>query len=174
MQIKIEDFAARRIINFFPSETLLKEGQSAVAIAGQKTPLALLQNILDIDGVTRCLVCDRLVGVQYADGADLAQIKALVLAEIDDYVAEGKSAEAEDTAVSLLERIEALTDSLVRPTLYRDNGGIEILSVEDGVVLMAFTGHCAGCPYAQNTLNNVVAKTLKKYLPQIRAVQIKE
>lgn len=174
MQIKIEDFAARRIINFFPSETLLKEGQSVVAIAGQKTPPALLQNIVAIDGVTRCLVCDRLVGVQYADGADLAQIKALVLAEIDDYVAEGKSAEAEDTAVSLLERIEALTDSLVRPTLYRDNGGIEILSVEDGVVLMAFTGHCAGCPYAQNTLNNVVAKTLKKYLPQIRAVQIKE
>jgi Fe-S cluster biogenesis protein NfuA len=62
----------------------------------------------------------------------------------------------------------------VRPTLYRDNGGIEVLSVESGVVLMAFTGHCAGCPYALNTLNNVVSKTLKKYLPQIRAVQIKE
>ena len=174
MQIKIEDFAARRIINFFASEPVAKEGVAAVGVAGQKGLFPLLQNIVAIDGVTRGLVCDRLVGVQYADGADLAQIKALVLAEIDDYIAEGKSAEAEDTVVSLLERIEALTDSLVRPTLYRDNGGIEVLSVENGVVLMAFTGHCAGCPYAQNTLNNVVAKTLKKYLPQIRAVQIKE
>ncbi len=174
MQIKIEDFAARRIINFFPSEALLKEGISAVAVAGQKTHLPLMQNILDIDGVTRCLLCDRLIGVQYADGADLTQIKALVLAEIDDYIAEKKPTEPEDTTVSLLERIEALTDSLVRPTLYRDNGGIEVLSVENGVVLMAFTGHCAGCPYAQNTLNNVVSKTLKKYLPQVRAVQIKE
>lgn len=174
MQIKIEDFAARRIINFFASEPVAKEGVAAVAVAGQKTHLPLMQNILDIDGVTRCLLCDRLIGVQYAEGADLTQIKALVLAEIDDYLAEGELAEVADTTTALIEQIEALADSLVRPTLYRDNGGIEVLSVENGVVLMAFTGHCAGCPYAQNTLNNVVSKTLKKYLPQIRAVQIKE
>ena len=174
MQIKIEDFAARRIINFFASEPVAKEGVAAVGVAGQKTHLPLMQNILDIDGVTRCLLCDRLIGVQYADGAALTQIKALALAAIDDYLAEGELAEVADTTTALIEQIEALADSLVRPTLYRDNGGIEVLSVENGVVLMAFTGHCAGCPYAQNTLNNVVSKTLKKYLPQVRAVQIKE
>ena len=70
-----------------------------------------------------------------------------------------------------MEIAEAIADAFIRPTLFRDNGNIEFLQLQNNILTLRFTGHCAGCPYAQNTLNNVVARTLKKYLPQLEQVQ---
>ena len=51
---------------------------------------------------------------------------------------------------------------------------IETLLLGENVLQVQFTGHCAGCPYAQNTLQNVIVKTFKRYLPQIKEVRLKE
>ena len=79
-----------------------------------------------------------------------------------------------ESNLALPQQIEALADSFIRPTLMRDNGNIRLITAENTVLQIQFTGHCAGCPYAQNTLNNVIAAALKKYLPQILTVQMVE
>jgi Fe-S cluster biogenesis protein NfuA len=66
---------------------------------------------------------------------------------------------------------EALADALIRPTLNRDNGDIVIHGIKDGVMELSFTGHCAGCPYAANTLQNVIMRTFLRYMPQIKEIR---
>ena len=100
-------------------------------------------------------------------------VRALTLAEIDDYLTQG----AEEKFVSNVtdsEKVEALADALIRPTLNRDNGDINIISLQNGILTLEFSGHCAGCPYAQNTLQNVIVKTIRRYMPQITEVILKE
>jgi Fe-S cluster biogenesis protein NfuA len=69
---------------------------------------------------------------------------------------------------------EALADALIRPILGKDNGGICIHNINNRVMELSFTGHCSGCPYAQNTLQNVVSKTFLRYLPQIKEIKLRE
>lgn len=174
MPIKIEHLDALNLVNFYAPQALTAAPDFIAA-----TPQTLPQNILarqllEIDGITRCLIADNLVGIQYASSAARDDIIALVLAEIDDYMALSLPPAFGESELTLLQQVEALADSFIRPTLLRDNGNIRLIAAADGVVQIQFTGHCAGCPYAQNTLNNVIAATLKKYLPQIKTVQMVE
>ena len=170
MQIKIENFAAKNIINFYPPQRLMSEGLLLV----RQTPSAtdtLPNRILQIDGVTRCMVAPDVVSVRY-DLSQYATVKALILAELDDFFAESQVVAA-DADGNSKEQAEAVADAFIRPTLNRDNGDIEIHTVTDNVLELSFTGHCAGCPYAQNTLQNVIMRTFLKYMPQIREVKLK-
>ena len=64
---------------------------------------------------------------------------------------------------------EALKD--VRVMLARDGGGVELVEAsDDGEVKLKLTGTCGGCPYSQMTLKNLVEKTLKEKVPEIKNV----
>lgn len=179
MLIKIENLAPKTIINFYTPQPMLSSGLFCLAEHGDSVVDDTISAILQIDGVKRCLLADNAVGVMFDETADAEEIKALVLAELDDFFAEQRTINPEAVQKSKAEKeilvaAEALADSFIRPTLNRDNGDIVITDFADGVLSVKFTGHCAGCPYAQNTLNNVIASCLKKYLPEISSVRMKE
>jgi len=67
------------------------------------------------------------------------------------------------------EQVEAALAKL-RPTLKADGGDIELIDVKDGVVQVALTGACHGCPMSQMTLKHGVEKALKASLPEIKSV----
>ena len=174
MPIKIEHLDALNLVNFYLPQTLTT-APNFIAATPQNLPQNILaRQLLDINGVTRCLIADNLIGIQYAPFAARDDVVALVLAEIDDYMAIAPIPAIGESNLALPQQIEALADSFIRPTLMRDNGNIRLITAENTVVQIQFTGHCAGCPYAQNTLNNVIAAALKKYLPQIQTVQMVE
>ncbi len=175
MLIKIEDLTPKQIINFYPNKPLAEQDSALLFTLPTENNIPLLaQNIIDINGIKRCLITDELLSVLYEDTATKEDIKALVLAEIDDYFSENSTPISYQQNLNNLNLIEALSDSFIRPTLNRDNGDIKILTYQAGVLTIQFTGHCAGCPYAQNTLNNVIANSLKRYVPQLKNIKIKE
>lgn len=174
MLIKTEDFPTKRIINFYVSEDLTKKGSALLFFKDADINNALLKEITDMPGVERCLVAESLFSVQYAEKSDKESIKALVLACLDDYMSDDKHFIEEENKSDLLLKCEALADALIRPTLNRDGGDIDIISLYADILQVRFTGHCAGCPYAQNTLQNVIIRTLKHYLPQIKEIKLKE
>ena len=55
----------------------------------------------------------------------------------------------------------------VRPHLQRDGGDIELVDVVDGIVKVRLKGACMGCPMSQITLQEGVARVLKKEVPEI-------
>jgi len=69
----------------------------------------------------------------------------------------------------LRQRVEAALN-LIRPYLKADGGGIELISVEDGVVKVRLQGACGGCPMSQMTMTHGVEKAIKKDIPEIKKV----
>lgn len=175
MLIKIEDLQPKKLINFYLPKPLVKPN-SAALFTRQSTEIPqVVRAILDIDGVELCLVTDVLVGVRFADSAVKEDVQALVLAELDDYLSDSGCQLWETAPASgSLELLEALADSFIRHTLNRDKGDIKIISYDNNCLELQFTGHCAGCPYAQNTLNNVIAGCFNRYVPALKEIKIKE
>ena len=60
--------------------------------------------------------------------------------------------------------------NLIKPALQADGGDVELIDVNDGVVKLRLTGACGGCPMASLTLKNMVERTLRERVPEIREV----
>lgn len=69
----------------------------------------------------------------------------------------------------LKKKVEAALNT-IRPHLQADGGGIELVSVEGGVVKVCLQGACSGCPMSQMTMVNGVEKAIKKDVPEIKKV----
>ncbi len=63
---------------------------------------------------------------------------------------------------------EALNE--IRPALQADGGGVDLISVVDGVVSVKLTGACGGCPMSTMTLKMGIERVLKEKLPEIKEV----
>lgn len=60
----------------------------------------------------------------------------------------------------------------VRPMLQRDGGDVELVDIQDdGIVKVKLTGACSGCPMSTMTLKNAIEETIKKEIPEIKAVE---
>ncbi len=67
------------------------------------------------------------------------------------------------------EKVEAALDE-IRPALQADGGGVDLISVVDGVVSVKLTGACGGCPMSTMTLKMGIERVLKEKLPEIKEV----
>lgn len=63
----------------------------------------------------------------------------------------------------------------IRPTLQRDGGDVEFVSIgPDQILKVRLTGACQGCPMSGQTLKEGIEKFVKSELPTIRAVEAVE
>ena len=68
------------------------------------------------------------------------------------------------------EKITAVLKEKVDPVLAAHYGGSVLAGVEDGTVYVKFTGQCASCPSAGDTLESVVKEILMSEIPEIKDV----
>ena len=61
-------------------------------------------------------------------------------------------------------RVDQVVSTVIRPYLGSHNGGIFVREICGRDVGFVLTGNCAGCPAAQITMEEIVDKTLRKYL----------
>ena len=59
---------------------------------------------------------------------------------------------------------------LIRPALMADGGDVELIDVNNGIVKLRLKGACGGCPMASLTLKNMVERTLREHVPEIKEV----
>lgn len=59
----------------------------------------------------------------------------------------------------------------IRDGLKAEGGDIELVDLKDGVVYVRLTGACGTCPMSTLTMKNWVEATLKRELPEVKAVQ---
>ena len=67
------------------------------------------------------------------------------------------------------ERVEEVLD-MIRPSLIRDGGNVELVDVDDGVVNVKLTGACGGCAMATMTLKMGIERILKQEIPEVKEV----
>jgi Fe-S cluster biogenesis protein NfuA len=70
--------------------------------------------------------------------------------------------------MSIRNKVEEALDE-IRPYLQNDGGDITLVSVENDIAKVEFTGYCASCSKSLMTLNGVAA-VIKKYAPEIKEV----
>jgi Fe-S cluster biogenesis protein NfuA len=58
-------------------------------------------------------------------------------------------------------KVEKVVDDYIRPLLQKDGGDLELLDIKDTIVFFEMQGACAGCTGADQTVKQVVEKTLK-------------
>ncbi len=159
--------------NISPNETLLFF-PTPLPIRGafyhsKDTPesLPLIQNIADTSLAQTLLLTADFIYLQSNAPAELEDLTALSLAEIDDFAA---SAPTPQTAPEqqTTEKIRIILKTVIAPYLQKDGGDIELVSFDNGIVSVHFLGNCHGCPYAEKTLKNRVEKNLIRYLPEVR------
>lgn len=66
--------------------------------------------------------------------------------------------------------IEAVIDERIRPSLNFHGGDIKIVSLENGVLKVRFTGNCSTCPSARITLEEIVKEEIAAAFPEIKDV----
>ena len=68
------------------------------------------------------------------------------------------------------EKVKQVIDK-IRPQLQMDGGDCEIVDITDeGVVKLRLMGHCAGCPYSQQTVKMGIERAIKQFVPEIKEV----
>ena len=68
------------------------------------------------------------------------------------------------------EAVRKVLREQVDPVLQEHFGGSQLTKIEDGVAYVKLTGACAGCPSAQETLEDVVKDFVMGGVPEIRDV----
>ncbi len=68
------------------------------------------------------------------------------------------------------ERVEEVL-SKVRIGLKSEGGDIELVEVKDNIVYVRLKGACGTCPMSTLTLKNWVEATMKREIPEVKAVQ---
>jgi Fe-S cluster biogenesis protein NfuA/nitrite reductase/ring-hydroxylating ferredoxin subunit len=71
--------------------------------------------------------------------------------------------------VPLEERVRGALEE-VRPYMESHRGGVELVSIEDGVVRLRLEGSCSGCPSSTMTLKLAIEDAIQKAAPDVEEV----
>jgi len=73
--------------------------------------------------------------------------------------------------VPLEERVTEAIES-VKPFLASHGGGVEILSIEDGVARLRLQGSCNGCPASASTLEHALKEAIEEAAPDLLGLEV--
>lgn len=60
----------------------------------------------------------------------------------------------------------------VRPSLNLHEGGVELLSVKDGIVYLRLEGNCDGCPSSALTLKHTIEEAIYAAAPDVISIEV--
>ena len=71
----------------------------------------------------------------------------------------------------MINKINEVLDSKVRPAVAKDGGDIKFKSFNKGIVTVELKGSCSGCPSSTMTLKQGVQNLLCHYIPEVKSVE---
>ena len=152
-----------------------------------KVPLA--NKILSLEGTVMVFFGGNFITVKKEKNLNWDDLKHGIISEINDYYSKGNevvvskdlklakilSESASDSkpvqSNEIINKINEVLDSKIRPAVARDGGDITFKSFKDGVVTVELKGSCSGCPSSIMTLKQGVQNLLCHYIPEIKSVE---
>ena len=152
-----------------------------------KVPLA--NKILSLKGAIMIFFGEDFITVKKGENFNWNDLKHSIISEINDYYSKGndvvvgkdlrlakilsKSNSGSKPVQSneIINKINEVLDSKIRPAVARDGGDITFKSFEDGVVTVELKGSCSGCPSSIITLKQGVQNLLCHYIPEVKSVE---
>jgi Fe-S cluster biogenesis protein NfuA len=187
MLIETEPTPNPATLKFLPGQPVMATGTRDFATPeeAEASPLAsALFSLGDVEGV---FFGRDFVSVTLAPGGDWPAAKPEVLGILLDHFASGSPLFSGGGAAAIavpddrmpidpadadiVDQIEDLIETRVRPAVARDGGDIVFRGFDRGTVFLAMHGACSGCPSSTATLKHGIEGLLKHYVPEVTEVR---
>ena len=188
MMIQIEHTPNPDTMKFLPGKKVSDVGPIEFLKTDETIKIPLVNKILALKGTTMVFFGEDFITVKKEKDLNWEDLKHGIISEINDYYSKGnevvvgkdlrlekilsKSDSNSKTVQSneIINKINEVLDSKIRPAVARDGGDITFKSFKDGVVTVELKGSCSGCPSSIMTLKQGVQNLLCHYIPEVKSV----
>ena len=151
--------------------------------------VSLANKILSLEGTVMVFFGENFITVKKEKDLNWEDMKHGIISEINDYYSKGnevvvskdlklakilsesKSDSNPVESNAVINKINEVLDSKIRPAVARDGGDITFKSFKDGIVTVELKGSCSGCPSSVMTLKQGVQNLLCHYIPEVKSVE---
>jgi len=176
-------------LKFLPGKKVSEVGPIEFLKNDKSIKIPLANKILSLEGTVMVFFGEDFITVKKEKNLNWKDMKHGIISEINDYYSKGNevvvskdsklakilSESASDSkpvqSNEIINKINEVLDSKIRPAVARDGGDITFKSFKDGVVTVELKGSCSGCPSSIMTLKQGVQNLMCHYIPEVKSVE---
>ena len=176
-------------LKFLPGKKVSEVGPIEFLKNDKNIKVSLANKILSLEGTVMVFFGEDFITVKKEKDLNWDDLKHGIISEINDYYSKGNevvvskdlklakilSESASDSkpvqSNEIINKINEVLDSKIRPAVARDGGDITFKSFKDGVVTVELKGSCSGCPSSIMTLKQGVQNLMCHYIPEVKSVE---
>ena len=170
-------------LKFLPGKKVSEIGPLEFLKNDKNIEIPLANKILSIHGATMVFFGEDFITVKKEKELKWEDLKHGIISEINEFYSKGNEVvikkgaiKKEDPSKSesenvIINKINEILDSKIRPAVARDGGDIKFKSFNKGTVIVELKGSCSGCPSSTMTLKQGVQNLLCHYIPEVKSVE---
>ena len=189
MIVETEHTPNPNTLKFLPGKKVSEVGPIEFLKNDKSIKVPLANKILSLKGAIMIFFGEDFITVKKEENSNWNDLKHSIISEINDYYSKGndvvvgkdlrlekilsKSASDSESVKSneIVDKINEVLDSKIRPAVAKDGGDITFKSFVNGVVTVELKGSCSGCPSSIMTLKQGVQNLLCHYIPEVKSVE---
>ena len=183
MMVKTEHTPNPDTLKFLPGKKVSEIGPVEFLKGDQGTDVPLAKKILSFKGTTMIFFGEDFITVKKEKDLNWEDLKHSIIAEINHFYSEGNEVVIKskltnasekiqkDESNEIINKINEVLDSKIRPAVAKDGGDIQFQSFKNGIVTVELKGSCSGCPSSIMTLKQGVQNLLCHYIPEVKSVE---
>ncbi len=176
-------------LKFLPGKKVSEVGPIEFLKNDKSIKVPLANKILSLEGTVMVFFGEDFITVKKEKNLNWENLKHGIISEINDYYSKGNDvvvskdlrlakvlskSESNSRPIqsdNIINKINEVLDSKIRPAVARDGGDITFKSFKNGVVTVELKGSCSGCPSSIMTLKQGVQNLLCHYIPEVKSVE---
>ena len=189
MIVETEHTPNPNTLKFLPGKKVSEVGPIEFLKNDKDIKVSLANKILSLEGTTMVFFGEDFITVKKEKDLNWEDLKRGIISEINDYYSKGnKVVVGKDLELAkilndstsdpkpvqsneIIDKINEVLDSKIRPAVARDGGDIKFKSFNNGIVTVELKGSCSGCPSSIMTLKQGVQNLLCHYIPEVKNVE---
>tara|TARA_B000000460_G_C21311246_1_gene304462 strand:- start:81 stop:638 length:558 start_codon:yes stop_codon:yes gene_type:complete len=183
MMIETEHTPNPDTLKFLPGKKVSEVGPVEFLKSEKNIKVSLANKILSLEGTLMVFFGEDFITVKKEKDLDWKDLKHGIISEINDYYAQGNDVVVKkdskepvrtptsDKSNEIINKINEVLDSKIRPAVAKDGGDITFKSFKNGTVIVELKGSCSGCPSSIMTLKQGVQNLLCHYIPEVKSVE---
>ena len=176
-------------LKFLPGKKVSEVGPIEFLKNDKSIKVSLANKILSLEGTVMVFFGEDFITVKKEKDLNWNDLKHGIISEINDYYSKGNEVVvgkdlklakilSESTSDAkpvqsneIINKINEVLDSKIRPAVAKDGGDIKFKSFKNGIVTVELKGSCSGCPSSIMTLKQGVQNLLCHYIPEVKSVE---
>ncbi len=180
MMVETEHTPNPDTLKFLPGKKVSEMGPMEFLKNDKNIKIPLAKKILSLKGTEMVFFGENFITVKKTKGLNWENLKHGIISEINEHYAKGNSvvvkksqneSNKQNSSNEIINKINEVLDTKIRPAVARDGGDITFQSFKDGIVTVKLKGSCSGCPSSTMTLKQGVQNLLCHYVPEVKQVE---